>query len=293
MSARLTVLGNLQIAMEADPQVRTLIARGLVFSVTSGRSGTRLMTMLLRDAGGFDADHEPEPRVNHVLPRIIQDPGFGLSWLAQDKIPAIARRAGGSGPYIETSHLMCKGLIEPLFALGLRPRFILLSRPIEAIASSLFKMNVIPGRTPAGRLVLIAPSDPGVLPMPGWEQFSDYQLCYWYALEIERRQRFYAGHFTAHGIDHHWISLEELTQWDGFRRLCAFLDPESLARLDRERFDALCAVNQHPRDVAHPGGVDRPLPEGLETQEWAVLEACAPYSVSVALRLAAIVANAG
>jgi hypothetical protein len=39
----------------------------LALTVTSGRSGTKLLAVLLRDALGLAAEHEPAPRVNFVI----------------------------------------------------------------------------------------------------------------------------------------------------------------------------------------------------------------------------------
>ena len=83
------------------------------------------------------------------------------------------------------SHLTCKGFIEPLIELGLRPCFLIISRPAREVAISLLKIGATPERTGPGRLVLIGPEYSPFLPLDDWERLSDYQLCYWYAREID------------------------------------------------------------------------------------------------------------
>jgi len=246
---------------------RRLSVMDLTFTVTSGRSGTKLLTVLLQKSAGIDACHEPDPRANFELRGTIEDPRHGLNWLINEKLPYIAthhtRRI-----YAETSHIYCKGFIELIQELGLNTRYIILRRDAKAVARSLYQMKCIPERTDAGRLVLIGPSDKGVLNLPNWQEYSDYQLCYWYAREIERRQQHYAARFAAERIPFHDLRMEDLLAWDKFQRLCAFLDVGgTVGPPSFDRFKAVTAENQNPRNVAHERNVDTPLPINIDEQE--------------------------
>lgn len=233
--------------------------------MTPGRSGTKLLTALLSRVLAVHAEHEPAPRANLALRPMLADRDTGLRWLAEAKLPAIADT--GADPYVETSHLYCKGFIELFFELGLRPRFIILRRDASAVARSLFQLNAIPFRTKDGRLVLLDPSDAETLPFPGWQGAGDYELCYWYALEIERRQAAYRALFDHDGIAYFDASLADLTRWESFLSICRFVAPAIDPAPRREVYDELVAVNQHPRAVALPGTVDRPLPDDLSERE--------------------------
>lgn len=171
--------------------VDTLSTKRLCFTVTSGRSGTKLLAELLRGGAGICAEHEPAPRFNYVLRSILDCPEAARWWLETEKLPAMAERVGAETAYAETSHLTCKGFIEPLLELGLRPVLLFVARPARDVARSLFKIGAIPERTPSGRLVLIGPAHSPFLRVADWENWTDYQLCYWYAREIERRQGYY------------------------------------------------------------------------------------------------------
>jgi hypothetical protein len=239
--------------------------------------------MLLSGTLGISAEHEPAPRANFELRSTLRDPRHGLKWLAEQKLPAIARSAATM--YVETSHLYCKGFVELFFLLGLKPRFILLRRDARAVARSLFQMNVIPERTHDGCLVLVGPNDVNVLPLPGSLNFTDYQLCYWYAKEIERRQALYRGLFETSGIQFVDLSIGELVQWPMFLRLVDFLGTPARDSA-RDTFERIVAENQNPRDLAMPGCVDRVLPDSAATEEREVDWACAPYFLSSALSAA-------
>lgn len=263
---------------------RRLLEKRIILTVTSGRSGTGLLATLLRAVPGVHAEHEPEPRANFVLRDNVEHPHRGLEWLAKTKLPTIAQAS--SDIYVETSHLHCKGFIEFFLLLGLRPEFLILRRDAQAVARSLYRMDVIPGRSVNGLMVLLHPGDPNVLPLPDWQSFSDYQLCYWYVLEIERRQAAYRGAFRSEGLSFFDLSIDDLVDWKAYKRLACYIQPSRWRSPSRDAFSAIVLRNQNPRDVAHPGQVDRELPSDLTAQEEAVDAACAPYLISAAVRLA-------
>lgn len=228
----------------------------LAFAITPGRSGTTLLAKLLQMSAGIHAEHEPVPRLNFVMRAAIEAPSTVRGWLETEKLPAIRRMVQGP-TYVETSHITGKGFVEPLLELPLDLKFLILTRPADEVAASFLAIDCIPGRSGSGRLVCVSPSDPGVLPVAGPGELSDYQLCYWYALEMERRQAHYAAMFRARDIPHCWVAMSELTEWELFRDLVAFLDP--YVAPDRDAFDAIVARNQNPvTRVA--GGAPRPVP---------------------------------
>lgn len=126
--------------------------KNIVLTVTPGRSGTALLANLMALLPDTVSTHEPEPRLNYYLRQVQANPESAMPLLLNVKLPAIAGRS--CRYYVETSHLYCKGFIEPLLLLGLRPRFVFLKRNPREVALSLYKMNVIPGKTFDGLLVL-------------------------------------------------------------------------------------------------------------------------------------------
>ena len=267
------------------PLDQALAQKDIVLTVTAGRSGTRLLSVLLSKVLGVDARHEPEPRATLWVRPTLENPTFGIDWLIREKLPAIA--ASPNQIYVETSHFLCKGLIEPMFMLGLRPRFIILRRNSREIAQSFFMLNVVPGRNELGHLGLTKPSDANSLPLPNWQDCSDYQLCYWYAKDIERRQTAYLGFFRKNKISHLDAHIDELLQWESFLNVCRFIDPGVTERtLSRALFDEIISTNQNTRDMAHPvERKDRKLPLDMEEQERQVDLACAANDLSTALNL--------
>ena len=249
-------------------EIDSLRAMTLGLTVTSGRSGTKLLAVLLSEALLLAAHHEPVPRVNFVMRSFVAAPGAAEGWLRTEKIPAMLALAR-NGVYVETSHLFCKGLIGPILALGVRPKLIMLTRPAREVASSLFRMNVIPERTENGRLVLLGPEDPGVLRFPNWRQYSDYQLCFWYAREIERRQAQYTKLAAETGIEHLRVAMRDLRApqvLDMLARLFgAVADEAAFARQE-----LVLARMHNSRQNASGSSEERVMPVNLDEQEEAV-----------------------
>jgi hypothetical protein len=135
------------------------------------------------------AVHETPPNFVSVMRRAQLEPRAALAFCANVKLPHIAKVKAVR--YVETSHLFCKGFLECFVKLGVVPDLLLLQRAPRKIALSLLARNTIPARNPMGWKYLLAPCDRGVLPLDNWQLLTDYQLCFWYALEIERRQALY------------------------------------------------------------------------------------------------------
>ena len=199
-----------------------LSVKRMIFTVTTGRSGTGFLAKILDFLPAVTGVHEPGPEFSDVMRLVQTEPDEAERFWLEKKLPQIVRAPGRV--YVETSHLVCKGFLEPLASLGLVPDLIFLNRPHRDIATSLFQLRTIPGRTEKAFRYYLGPDDPGVLPLSGWEHLHDYQLCYWYCLEIERRQRLYREHFEPLGAKVADITLDDLNTAKGVRRLLVSLD---------------------------------------------------------------------
>jgi len=209
----------------------------LILTVTAGRTGTAFLHNLFRLFPDVDSAHEEEPNYLHVMRRVQTQPSEAARFLTKFKFPVIA--ACKSRTFVETSHLFCKGFLEPMLNLGVYPDLVLLRRNPRRIALSLLERNTIPGRTSTGTDYLVCPSDPNTLPLPLWEGMTDYQLCFWYALEIECRQHRYGAYMKQLGRKVYDCTASELHNPDSFLDMAAIFlldipDREELLRQHRE-----------------------------------------------------------
>jgi glycosyltransferase involved in cell wall biosynthesis len=193
----------------------------LILTVTAGRSGTTYLSELLKGVPGVHSDHEPEPKFSDVMRSAQQDPEIACRFLLSQKLPAIRRCAQPT--YLETSHLACKGFIEPLIENGCPPDLIILERNPFLVATSLYLIAAVPGRTPTGNQFLLRPDDPGVLPLDGWQELCDWALCFWYCREIERRMEIYANVVKERGRRVITTSIVRLQTDEGVRELLEFV----------------------------------------------------------------------
>lgn len=200
-----------------------LASKRLIFTVTTGRSGTGFLTRALALVPKTRSLHEPEPSFANVMREVQQDSALATTFLQTEKLPQIAKSIGANEIYFESSHLFSKGFLHPLVDLRIVPDLIVLTRPKREVAISLYRLRTIPGRTEAGLRFYLSPDDPGVLPLPDWETLHDYQLCYWYCCEVARRSAAYAAFVQAQGGRVVHTSLTSLQTVAGFQRLIAEL----------------------------------------------------------------------
>ena len=168
----------------------------LVFCLSAGRTGTARLANLLSHCPDTTAQHESDPNFLDIARPSRNDRRKGIDWWLHDKLPAIMNQPGTH--YVETSHLFGKG---PELALldvlrdkeysSIYPEvtfdLMFLSRPHREIALSYWRRNTIPGRTAGGNLYLLHPAAAIYFPVPQYKTLNNYQLCYWYALEMEAR----------------------------------------------------------------------------------------------------------
>jgi hypothetical protein len=205
---------------------RSLGQKRLVFCFSPGRSGTGFLAAALDLLPGVWSFHEPEPKFSDVM-RVVQGyPSAAEQFWLDRKLPHIVSLAGLT--YVETSHLFGKGFAEALLELGVSFDLIVIRRPHRDVAVSLYELRTIPGRTDLGRRFLLHPEDPGVIALARWKELSDYQLCYWYCLEMERRSSLYVQGVAKAGGRVVQTSLADMTSLGGFGGLVAKLQLPSL-----------------------------------------------------------------
>ncbi len=192
-------------------------AKRLIFTVTTGRSGTKYLTYLLSLLKDFTVEHEANPAFHGYLKQVQKDQSVATDFWINEKLPHILNQR--TAFYADTSHVACKGFLEALLALDIIPDLIILKRNNADVAKSLYQLETIPGRSVLGMQYLISPDDNVLLPVDNWQALTDYQLCYWYTLEIEKRQEKYASLFSAKGSKIGYLNFEDLVGNKGFDHL--------------------------------------------------------------------------
>ncbi len=203
--------------MSDSELIKAINDRQLVFTVATGRCGTAFFAEILRLVPGAVSFHEPVPEYADVLRDVQLDPELAKTFLIESKLPQIDRDS--TDIYIETSHLFCKGFLEPLLAMDIVPSLLWIRRDYRDVASSMYRGGTIPGRSDKGRRFYLSPEDPDVLALPGWQELDDYQLCFWYCLEIERRALKYKALYQKNNWLWAETSLGEITTIGGMKKV--------------------------------------------------------------------------
>lgn len=220
----------------------------LVFCVTNGRSGSKTLARLFGCLAQLQAGHETAPSFHLVMRWAQHHATLAESFWLFKKLPAIA--ASSKPVYLETSHLFAKGFLEPLLELGGRPKLIFLSRDLRASATSMLKLNDIPGRTRRAMKWYLTPADAlcAGLALEKAATMSDYQLCYWHALETRARQQHYAQLAGELGLTTAAADISDLNSIDGFEAMCDALGI-SIETSDRRRLGQIVGIKENRREA--------------------------------------------
>lgn len=213
-----------------------------IFTVTTGRSGSNFLTEIMGCLKGVLSVHEPKPRYDRVLSMVQNCPTIANEFLEQKKIPWIKHHIKNNQIFIESSHLFCKGFLEPWLSHDDLPvpDLIFLDRDLRKIALSMYQLNTIPGRNLAGVKYYLSPRDMSLMTqLESYEQLNDYQLCYWYCLEIERRKEIYGDLIKSKGGTCVHTNIDELKSKDKFAQLCEELNMPSFSILGKRRYEQI------------------------------------------------------
>ncbi len=238
----------------------------LIFTLSPGRCGTRYLSEMLRTIPGIAVEHEPKPGFEDAARLAQFVPEAARRFWLEHKLPAIERYE--EPVYFEASHTFIGGFADTLLDLGIVADIVTLTRPHREVALSRWRRGSIPGRTERGCQYTIHPNARGVLlPLPNWRKLTDYQLCYWFCLEVEAESDCYAQRYGEAGATVHRTTLEKITTEDGFLTL---VDIMGLPAPDMAVYRAMAGRKVN----ATPGWLNTKMPEGdMDEQEREVLDA--------------------
>lgn len=197
----------------------------LIFSLSSGRSGTKHLSRIIGLLPGVASLHEPVPNFSEEMRSAQEDHEVARVFLREKKLPEIARITHDY--YAEVTSMWCKGLLQAwIEEPGLPvPDIVILDRNLRQIALSLFRLDLTPERTRNGKEWYMGPAaSSAILKVESFASWTDYQLCYWYALEIDARKVLLGNIVAARGGRVHRTSIEKISTPRGVLALVKGLD---------------------------------------------------------------------
>jgi len=169
-----------------------LIPRQFIFVAAPARSGTKyiasLFSALYHDNPSTKAFHEPQPAYAPWIEKVCAGADPKSFW-KDEKLQSIA--AQNCRIYFEASHFFLIEFDKALSDLGIHYDLIIHRRPYRDICLSMLRLNDIPGRSKRGLTYYIHPVSSICIHKlgPVWTKLSDYQLIYWYTLEMASRAK--------------------------------------------------------------------------------------------------------
>lgn len=243
------------------------IAKNIVTCFSPGRSGTELLAHLLELAENTTSFHEPDPTYQQVTESTRKHYTETEAFVRHVKLPSILSYPYEN--YVETSHLFAKGPFEAFINLKIPFRMIILNRDPRQVAKSHWRINAVPARSRKKQQFLLHPESPNVMKLPHWQSMTNYQLCYWYCLEIERRKPIYMEMCRANGLPVAEIHLNDLLDFDRFNLMCDELDLRLPAGA-KQTHEKITSVRVNKKSKYLPNIPLVPLPK-QERQVWDAL----------------------
>ncbi len=157
----------------------------IVLTLTTARSGARMLYRHFSLVPDMSADHESTPGFPSVRRENITNPSIGREFVHRFVFEYIEKKPGKY--YSNTDQSVSCGFVEHFLDLGVRPMFVILRRNPRLVATSMFRLDWIPERHHFHRKWYSSPRESSALPIFGWEKMHAYQLCYWYACDCELR----------------------------------------------------------------------------------------------------------
>ncbi|PCJ67864.1 MAG: hypothetical protein COA58_01625 [Bacteroidetes bacterium] len=193
-----------------DKQLASIKKKRLIFTVTTGRSGTGFLSKFCSNFDDVYSGHEEEPSFTPLMRKGKLDSNIYSDFWIDTKMPSILEK--NENTYIESSHLVCKGYFEFLLENDVNFDIINLKREKMEVAKSYFFLNVIPARTSGGLKYLLHPEDSDSLTtIRDWNTLTDFQLCLWYCSEIEHKMKHYEERVRSKGNRVLNLSFRDLT----------------------------------------------------------------------------------
>lgn len=251
----------------------------LIFTVGTGRNGSAHLAKLLSYVPGMASFHEPAPYFWQPMHDALSDRQVGIDFWLDKKLPIIAECA--NQVYFESSHLACKGLLEPLAELGVEFDLIHLRRDPRKVALSLLRLETVPGRTELGRQYLWSPEEVRGHEQLADAQWDDYQRTYWYAASMDSVAAAWKSYTQRSGGRFCEIDLDELVTFGGFRRMLSELELKQTSLLTWNRFARNRKRKTNSRTYAEPVEIGGRQLDQLESEVRQAM-ASARYELEIA-----------
>jgi hypothetical protein len=209
------------IALNKTPKDRTsrfpeVADRHLIFSINSGRSGSKYLAELFSTAEKVKSFHEAEPKMSGEFIEMINAQPLAVSREKRRiKAEAIAKILRGSGPdetYAETNHTFITAFFDVVLEDFGKIDIVILRRDLAHVLKSFIELGYFSPLNPLSLSWMSSPNAvTAALPAIGPDKALDqFDLCIAYLLDIEARTERFKKEYP--DVRTHDVRLEELNK---------------------------------------------------------------------------------
>jgi hypothetical protein len=202
---------------DTSPRFADVAQRRLIFSINSGRSGSKYLAQLLATAHQVTSFHEAEPKMSgEFIDMINTKPMEASREKRRVKAAAIAEVLRGSGPeeiYAETNHTFITTFYDVVLEEFHNVDVINLRRDLALVLKSFIEMGYFSPLNPLSFAWMSSPNAvTAVLPAIGPDTTLDqFDRCIAYLLDIEARaERFKRDYLNVRTHDVRLVQLNEI-----------------------------------------------------------------------------------
>ena len=188
--------------------------RRLIFSINSGRAGSKYLAQLLATAPGVKSFHEAEPKMGGEFIAMINSEPLEASREARavkaEAIAGILRARGPEEIYAETNHTFIKTFFDVVLEDFHNLDVIILRRELVFVLKSFIELGYFSPLNPLSFSWMSSPNAAtAALPAIGPDSSLDqFDLCIAYLLDIEARTERFKMEYPS--VRTHEVRLEEL-----------------------------------------------------------------------------------
>lgn len=231
-------------------KLRTLGLERLIFTATTGRSGTLTLSKLFAAVPGCRATHEAYPEMNGPVLRAASCGDTALVDRVYRRVKSvnIRRAAIGYRYYFEGNHLFIKTFAHNAVAdFGRRVAVVHLVRPAVEVANSIYQLGDYPSTERGNYWWLDFRAPTNLLAMAGFlesdPEFSHpFYKALWYWHEVEARIAAWRARMPSVQV------VDFQTGWlNDLERVCNLFDGLGV-QYDRARLAPLVGAKEHTKD---------------------------------------------
>ncbi len=195
-----------------------LAERRLIFSINSGRSGSKYLAQLLGTAAQVRSFHEAEPKMSGEFIEMINRAPLESSRekrrIKSRAIAEIVRTFGPDEIYAETNHTFITTFYDVVLEDFQKIDIVILRRDLALVLKSFIELGYFSPRNPLSYQWMSSPNAvtaalPALAPDSALDQFD---LCIAYLFDIEARTERFKREYPA--VPTHEVRLEQLNDID-------------------------------------------------------------------------------